>query len=85
MKEIFNYILASFDNSNDGASARKLTAFALMNCIAYLHIKHVDNNNSIYFHIVDLVGVGVLLGIITIEQIIKFKNGNKDNENNEIK
>ena len=75
MKKIIDYIGASFDNSKEGASARKLTAFALMICIAYLHYKFADTSNAVSFLTVDLVGVFVILGIVTAEQVIKFKNG----------
>jgi hypothetical protein len=80
MKKIFDYIGASFDNSKEGASARKLTAFALMICVAYLHYKFVDITTSVSFLIVDLCGVFMLLGIITAEQVIKLKNGTNNNE-----
>jgi len=77
--KILNYIFASFDNSKEGASARKLTAFALMFCVAYLHYKFVDLATAVSFLIVDLCGVFLLLGIITAEQVIKLKNGEKIN------
>ena len=78
MKSIIEYFLASFDNANVGASARKLTAFALMICIGYIHLKYIDSTNCIHALIIDLLGVGFMLGLVTFSQLIQFKNG-KDN------
>jgi hypothetical protein len=82
MKEIINKILSSFDNSSEGFSARKLTAFSLMVCIAYVHYKYVNESTAIEALITDLCGVLIALGIVTAEQIINLKNGNKSNEPN---
>ena len=76
MKQFFRKLLASFDNTKDGLSARKLTAFALMLCIGYIHYKFVDSANSMEALIIDLCGVLIALGIVTAEQIINLKNGN---------
>jgi hypothetical protein len=81
MKKIINNILASFNNYEQGASARKLTAFALMVLIAYSHVKFVDLTNVVEVLIIDLSGVLLCLGLVSFEQIIKLKNG----ENNETK
>jgi hypothetical protein len=77
MKRIFDYIGLSFDITTKGASARKLTAFALMIGVCFLHFKFANINNAVEFLIIDLSGVFLLLGIITAEQIIKLKNGDK--------
>lgn len=68
-------LLNSLDNSSEGYSARKLTALTLTICIVYIHWKYVDLSIAIEAMIVDLVGVLVALGIVTAEQVIKFKNG----------
>lgn len=68
-------LINSFDNVNDGYSARKLTAFALMVCIAWLHFKFVSQTNAYDFLIADLIGVGFFLGLVTVDQLIKLKNG----------
>jgi hypothetical protein len=77
MKNIIDKLLKSFDNSEGGFSARKLTAFALMILISYTHYKYVDLSNAIEAILIDLAGVLIALGIITMEQVIKFKNGDK--------
>lgn len=84
MKNLFNRLINSFDNENAGFSARKLTAFALVLCIYYIHYKYVNESIAIEALIIDLCGVLIALGIVTAEQVIKLKNGG-NNENNESK
>jgi hypothetical protein len=45
--------------------------------ITYTHYKYVDLSNAIEAILIDLAGVLIALGIITMEQVIKFKNGDK--------
>lgn len=78
MKKIIENIINSLNNTDSGFSARKLTAFSLMILIAYVHYKYVDLSNAIEAILIDLGGVLLLLGIITFEQILKFKNGNSN-------
>ena len=78
MKNLFNNLFNSLNNQDSGFSARKLTAFALMVLIAYIHYKYVDLSNAIEAILIDLAGVLLLLGIVTMEQIIRFK-GDKSN------
>lgn len=73
-------LLSSFDNKQEsGFSARKLTAFWCVMLLTFLHYKYVNFENCIDAIMVDSALVLILLGIITAEQIIKFKNGNNDN------
>lgn len=75
MKKVFTYIFHSFTNSPDGFSARKLAAFtAVITAVTV----------TFYFgaagYVTELVLIwlafGLLcLGIITLQQIIDFKNG----------
>ena len=78
MKNIITNLFSSFNNLDGGFSARKLTAFALMILIAYVHYKYVDLSNAIEAILIDLAGVLLLLGIITFEQILLFKHGKKE-------
>lgn len=78
MKKIIENLINSLNNTDSGFSARKLTAFSLMVLIAYVHYKYVDLSNAIEAILIDLGGVLLLLGIITFEQILKFKNGNSN-------
>lgn len=75
MKNIFTSILGSFDNHSKGFSARKLTAFAFMMLIYYIHKYYLTIENSEYFLLVDCIMLLLLLSIITAEQVISFKNG----------
>ena len=78
MKKIIENLINSLNNTDSGFSARKLTAFSLMVLIAYVHYKYVDLSNAIEAILIDLGGVLLLLGIVTFEQILKFKNGTKE-------
>ena len=79
--KIINNILASFNNHEKGFSARKLTAFALMVCIGYIHYKFVDTSIAIEALIVDLCGVLLSLGLVTAANIIELRNGGKNETN----
>jgi hypothetical protein len=76
MKKIFNNLIGSFDNTqNSGFSARKLTAFAVVCMYAYCH-KFVTVEILEGVLIIDGLFIAFLLGLVTAEQIIKYKNGN---------
>jgi len=80
MKEFYRNILGSFDNKRDnGFSGRKLTAFTLTVCVVYMHyVWGLNNEFTENILIIDLVGVGFFLGLVTTEQIIKFKGGTNE-------
>lgn len=76
MKNIFKNIFASLDNHNLGYSGRKLTAvFAILMgaYITYTLPLEVRLHALYSWQILALL----CLGIVTVEQIIKFKNGDK--------
>ncbi len=77
---MFKKLLASFDNENSGYSARKLTAFWLIVLLTFIEVKFTDKSNLIEIAIIDLTGGLLCLGIITAEQIIKFKNGKDEHK-----
>ncbi len=79
MKNFITNILNSFKNDKDGFSARKLTAFALMGCIMYIHKYYVTAENATEVLIIDLCGVLIALGIVTAQNIIELKNGKNSN------
>jgi multisubunit Na+/H+ antiporter MnhB subunit len=68
MNKLFTYIAASFDTHNQGASARKLSAFVTMVLICYAH-RFVSETNVIEVIIADSGLLCVLLGITTYEKI----------------
>jgi len=86
--EIYKGIIGSLDNNkNSGFSARKITVLVVMVCVVFIHaswLKHAflreDYEYIIEILTIDSLFVLLLLGIVTIEQISKLKNGSK-NEN----
>lgn len=80
MKEIFTKLFASLDTHSLGYSARKLTAFvSVMVAIYVTYTLPLDMRlHALYaWQILALL----CLGIVTVEQVLKFKNGeNKPTE-----
>lgn len=74
MKKIITWLAGSFEAGLHGASARKLTAFSCVAFAAYCH-RYCTPNSAINFLIVDMSCALIALGIVTFEQIIRFKNG----------
>lgn len=74
-------LYASFKNEKGGFSARKLSSFALMICVYWLHYKYANPENAIDLLIADLCAIMLLLGIVTAENIIQLKNGNNKTDN----
>ncbi len=68
----FNWFFASIDNHKDGASGRKLTAIAIVALIIQGHQKYLTKENYYDILFLDVCFVCILLGIVTIEQIIKL-------------
>ena len=74
--------LKSYDTTNDGWSGRKLTAFAMVILIGWLHYKIViptDTKQCVDFAIIkeviatDEIFVCVLLGLVTFQQLLSLK------------
>lgn len=76
MKELLKKLFASFDTTTLGFSGRKLTAFYSVIIAAY-----VTYNLPVEARLHALYAWQILallcLGIVTVEQIIKFKNGDQ--------
>ena len=75
MKQLVIKLLSTFDNNTKGLSARKLTAFAFVCCILYIHIKFLTPDNAIEALLIDLAGVLILFGLIKAEQLIRVVRG----------
>ena len=83
--QIYEGIIGSLDNrKNTGFSARKISVLVVMVCIIFIHaswLKHAflreDYDYIIEILVIDSLFVLLLLGIVTIEQISKLKNGEK--------
>lgn len=70
--QIVNWFASSVDNHTAGPSGRKLTAITFMALIIHGHAKYVNKDNYYDVLITYEVVICLLLGIITVEQIIKF-------------
>jgi hypothetical protein len=82
MSNFRKYLGSMFDNYSKGASMRKFLAFITGVVFAgWLHYNYVSYDNAFEFLVADLICALLCLGIITMEQIIKFKNG-QNNESN---
>ena len=91
-KPFVKWVLGLFDNSTSGASMRKVLAVWVMVLVTRLHNKYLDTQVSLSAKdgIVtttswdfgttllwaDYIMVGLLIGFIVFQDIIKLKNGN---------
>ena len=72
MKELINKLIASFDVSNKGYSARKLTAFIIISCIVSAHIKWIalgDFTQLGEIFIIDYTFIAALFGMTTYSSL----------------
>lgn len=88
MKQFFIYIKSSFDTHSVGASARKLTAWAITSCVVSAHIfwirfMFIKSDFTTFSTIlpIDFMFISALLGMTTYESVQKNKkDGSKDDE-----
>lgn len=80
-----NYILKSWnrlvsilDNHSKGFSMRKVVALTFVVLTYYIEMKYVTSATLTEVIIINLSFIAILLGIVTFEQILKFKEGNKN-------
>lgn len=78
MKAGLDFVKSFYNKIDEGMSGRKLTAFALMLCIGYCHLRFVDESVVVPVIAIDLGFVALLLGIITAQNLIEFYNGKKE-------
>lgn len=77
MKKLWNGIIGSLDTRpSNGFAARKLSALLCFALAAYIHYKYCTTENSFNFLIADYTVGLLLLSIITVQDVIKLKNGN---------
>lgn len=82
----FEKLIWSFDNTSSGFSARKLSAFIAICVAIYVTVKiMIGHDNQIHDNILYIIGIWLIfallcLGIITAEQLIRFKDGVSKNE-----
>ncbi len=76
IKEFIKNIVNSLYNNDEGFSARKLTALAAF-WTAFELAQTLEGDNRLYA-VYAFLGTGLLcLGIVTVQNLIEFKNGNK--------
>lgn len=79
MKSFFQKIAASLDNTTLGYSGRKLSSLAGVLVSVYITIKLIPVSEIITALLIWLSFSLLCLGIITVQQIIDFKNGKTNN------
>lgn len=82
--EVVNNLANSFNTKPIGYSGRKLTAFAILVLVYYIHFKFLDNNNAVEVLIVDLCAVMLLFGLVSFQQLLSLKNGTVTQEKVEV-
>jgi len=75
--DFVNKVIASFDNTPNGFSARKLSAFITIHTAVVMSIKLGTPENAQYLVSILLLFALMCLGIVTAEQIIRYKDGLK--------
>ena len=75
IKKILHHVHESFTNSKAGYSARKLSSFGFFALAVFIHSKYANIQNAFDFLCVDCAMILLLLGIVTIQNLIEFKNG----------
>lgn len=79
MKQIINNILASLDNHSKGYSGRKLTAVWSVLVATYVTYQLPEDMRLHALYAWQILAL-LCLGIVTVEQVIRLKNGNTDNQ-----
>lgn len=83
MKTILKNLIDSFTTSKSGFSGRKLSAFASIIIAYVLSLKYCTEKEVVELVIVWLSFASICLGIVTIEQIIKLKNNERQTNSGE--
>jgi hypothetical protein len=78
MKELINKLFASLDNHTLGFSGRKLTALYSVIIAAWVTYKLPSDVLISALYAWQILAL-LCLGIVTFEQIVKLKNGEKPN------
>lgn len=73
-------ILKSFSTEPGGWSARKLSAFAGLSAALIIGVFLLPASDRLFGMVALLLFVLLCLGLVTFEQILRFKNGEKKNK-----
>jgi hypothetical protein len=74
LQAVIDWLKGSFDTSDAGASAKKLTSFTIVILMVWLHVKFATADNAIEFLITDGSLVLALLGVATWDKLKSTKN-----------
>lgn len=73
-------LISSLDNHTNGLSGRKLSALAGVITAIYVTVFQLPEGAKLHAMYAWLLFSAVCLGIVTIQQIIEFKNGKSANQ-----
>jgi len=80
MKQILNNVLLSLSTEKGGYSARKLSALVSVITAIYITGRFGDERNVVELTMVWLSFGLLLLGVVTMEQLISLRTGQKKAE-----
>lgn len=71
---LFQKLLASFDNTTEGFAARKLSAFAGVIAAMFFSYQHTTEHNVVEIVSIWLLFALLCMGLVTVQNIIDLKN-----------
>lgn len=83
IKQIFLYIFGVFDTQPNSASLRKVSAVWTMILATIAHYKFADTTNIDSIIAIDYIFIAVLLGLVTVESLLRFFSEKKLDKNTE--
>ena len=81
MKKLFAKLVASFDMTHNGFSGRKISACIAVIVAVHLSEKFASATNVEYIINSWMLFALLCLGIVTVEQILRFKSGKEIDKN----
>lgn len=78
LRRLFSKVMLSFENSKEGFSGRKLSAFTgvmMAVAVTLFYLAEKDMLSALYAWLLFAL---ICLGIVTIGNLIELKNGKKD-------
>ena len=83
VKKLFEKFIWSFDNTSSGFSMRKILSFLGFALCIYITISFTSATNIKDMLTIWLIFIAMLLGIVTAEQVLRFKEGAEVGKNPE--
>ncbi|WP_443937100.1 hypothetical protein [Pedobacter sp. MW01-1-1] len=79
---MINWLLKTFEDDKGAPDHKRMTGFAFCTLIAYMVVcDKIDGFVKLYAFLGLIVAVLVLYGIVKSQDIVEFKNGNKQHLN----